>query len=107
MNQKLPWSEQRAGRYGSKPNLQSKEVTLGEAPVERAAFLIDGDAYFSALASTFKRARRFILIAGWRLDSRFRLIPDDASRPCFGDFVHQLVRRSRKLNIYLLVGISR
>jgi phosphatidylserine/phosphatidylglycerophosphate/cardiolipin synthase-like enzyme/uncharacterized membrane protein YdjX (TVP38/TMEM64 family) len=73
------------------------------APAKRAAFLIDGHAYFSALASTFERARRFILIAGWQLDSRFRLIPDDASRPCFGDFLHELVRRNRKLNIYVLI----
>jgi len=41
------------------------------APANRAAFLIDGDAYYSALASTFKRARHSILINGWQLDSRF------------------------------------
>jgi hypothetical protein len=30
------------------------------AQANRAAFLIDGDAYFSALASTLQRARRYI-----------------------------------------------
>jgi phospholipase D1/2 len=73
------------------------------APANRAAFLIDADAYFSALASAFGRARRFILISGWQLDSRFRLCPKDASCPAFGDFLHDLVRRNRKLNIYLLI----
>src|ERR1043165_9874450 len=70
---------------------------------DRAAFLIDADAYYRAVASAFERARRYILLAGWQLDSRFRLIRDDENAPCFGDFLHQLLRRNRKLNIYLLV----
>jgi len=73
------------------------------APAHRAAFLIDGDAYFSALASAFARARRFILISGWQLDSRFRLCPGNSGCPTFGDFLHDLVRRNRKLNVYLLI----
>jgi len=68
----------------------------------RAAFLIDADAYYRALAAAFERARRYILISGWQLDSRFRLTPDE-SAPCFGDFLHNLLRRNRKLNVYLLV----
>ena len=73
------------------------------APANRAAFLIDGAAYYSALASAFERARRFILISGWQLDSRFRLCPADTGCLAFGDFLHDLVRRNRKLNIYLLI----
>src|ERR1051325_5255068 len=69
----------------------------------RAAFLIDADAYYHAVASAFERARRYILVAGWQLDSRFRLTRDDENGTCFGDFLHQLLRRNRKLNIYLLV----
>jgi phospholipase D1/2 len=67
------------------------------------ALLVDGAAYFSTLASTLERAQRLILIAGWQLDSRLRLNPGDAAIPCFGDFLHELVRRNRKLRIYVLL----
>ena len=73
------------------------------APANRAAFLIDGDAYFSALASAFKRARHSILINAWQLDSRFRLCPTDTDCPTFGDFLHELVHRNRRLHIYVLL----
>ena len=69
----------------------------------RAAFLVDGEVYFSALKSALERAQRFIFIAGWQLDSRFRLDPRKAASPCFGDFLHDLVRRNRKLRIYVLL----
>jgi len=73
------------------------------APANRATFLIDGDAYYSALASALERAQRFILIAAWQLDSRFRLCPADEQCLSFGNFLHRLVQRNRKLHIYLLV----
>jgi endonuclease/exonuclease/phosphatase family metal-dependent hydrolase len=60
------------------------------AQANRVAFLVDGAAYFSALASTLESAQRFILIAGWQLDSRLRLNPEDPVSPCFGDFLHDL-----------------
>jgi phosphatidylserine/phosphatidylglycerophosphate/cardiolipin synthase-like enzyme/uncharacterized membrane protein YdjX (TVP38/TMEM64 family) len=69
----------------------------------RAAFLIDADAYYHAIEAAFERAHRYILLAGWQLDSRFRLTRDRAASPLFGDFLHQLLRRNPKLNIYLLV----
>ncbi|HVH91172.1 MAG TPA: hypothetical protein VM783_07290, partial [Candidatus Acidoferrum sp.] len=69
----------------------------------RVALLIDGEAYFSALTSTLERAQHFIFIAGWQLDSRFRLNPRNSASPCFGDFLHDLVRRNRKLRIYVLL----
>src|SRR3989442_16037262 len=72
-------------------------------PANRAAFLIDAEAYYRALAAAFKRARRYILLSGWQIDSRFRLTPEDQNAPCFGDFLHHLLRRNRRLNIYLLV----
>lgn len=69
----------------------------------RVAFLVDGEAYFSTLAATLERAQRFIFINGWQLDSRVRLNPRDAATPSFGDFLHHLVRRNRKLRIYVLL----
>jgi phosphatidylserine/phosphatidylglycerophosphate/cardiolipin synthase-like enzyme/uncharacterized membrane protein YdjX (TVP38/TMEM64 family) len=72
------------------------------AAADRVAFLIDGDAYFSTLAATLERAERSILIAGWQLDSRMRLTPHAKKALSFGDFLHQLVRRNRSLQIYVL-----
>jgi phospholipase D1/2 len=69
----------------------------------RAALLVDGDVYFTTLALALERAQRFILITGWQLDSRLRLNPKDPGFPCFGDFLHALVRRNRKLRIYVLL----
>jgi phospholipase D1/2 len=69
----------------------------------RVAFLVDGEVYFSALTSTFERAQRFIFISGWQLDSRLCLNPRNAASPRFGDFLHDLVRRNRKLRIYVLL----
>jgi phospholipase D1/2 len=69
----------------------------------RVAFLVDGEVYFSALASALQRAQRFIFISGWQLDSRVRLNPRNAASPRFGDFLHDLVRRNRKLRIYVLL----
>jgi phosphatidylserine/phosphatidylglycerophosphate/cardiolipin synthase-like enzyme/uncharacterized membrane protein YdjX (TVP38/TMEM64 family) len=73
------------------------------AEAERVAFLVDGEAYFSTVASTFERAQRFIFIAGWQLDSRLRINPADRAAPPFGDFLHDLVRRNRKLSVYVLL----
>lgn len=73
------------------------------ARAERLAFLVDGQTYFSALAATLERAQRFIFIASWQLDSRFRLDPEKPDSPSVGDFLHDLVRRNRRLRIYVLV----
>jgi phospholipase D1/2 len=73
------------------------------ARTNRVTLLVDGDAYFTTLALALERAQRFIFIAGWQLDSRVRLNPKDPGSPCFGDFLHALVRRNRKLRIYVLL----
>src|SRR5262245_29330527 len=69
----------------------------------RASLLIDGEDYFSVLTSTLERAQRFIFIAGWQLDSRFRLNPRNPDSPGCWDFVLDLVRRNRQLRIYVLL----
>ncbi|MBL8770430.1 MAG: phospholipase, partial [Phenylobacterium sp.] len=50
-------------------------------PADRAAFLIDNEAYFTALYEAFRRARRSILILGWGFDPRARLFPDGYDGP--------------------------
>ena len=69
----------------------------------RVAFLVDGEDYFSALTSALEHAQRFIFIAGWQLDSRLRLDARNSDAPRFGDFLHGLVRRNRRLRIYVLL----
>ena len=50
------------------------------------------------------RARTaFYFIAGWQLDSRLRLDARNSDAPHFGDFLHGLVRRNRRLRIYVLL----
>jgi len=75
------------------------------AQAQRAAFVVDAQAYFSAVVTAFERAQRSILIAGWQIDSRLRLNGDqeDAAPLLLGDFLHRLVQRRRNLHIHVLV----
>jgi len=46
------------------------------ARADRAAFLVDNQAYFAAAADCIQKARRSILLLGWGFDPRTRLFPD-------------------------------
>ncbi len=75
------------------------------ARAERAAFLIDGDAYFHAFREAAKSARETIVIVGWDFDSRIRLLIDrepDGLPNELGEFLHALLIRRRTLRIYVL-----
>jgi phosphatidylserine/phosphatidylglycerophosphate/cardiolipin synthase-like enzyme/uncharacterized membrane protein YdjX (TVP38/TMEM64 family) len=50
------------------------------ARADRAAFLIDGAAYFAALREALARAQREVFILGWDVDSRAHLPPDASTR---------------------------
>jgi phosphatidylserine/phosphatidylglycerophosphate/cardiolipin synthase-like enzyme/membrane protein DedA with SNARE-associated domain len=72
---------------------------------DRAALLIDGAAYFEALADTVEKAQKTILIAAWDIDSRIRLLrPNDAGnpQPSLGDFLNASVKQTRGLHAYVL-----
>lgn len=76
------------------------------ANASRLKFLIDGAAYFSALADAMAEARESILILGWDFDSRVRLkYRDDFSSPLpqLGEFVNSLVSKQRSLHVHILV----
>ena len=76
------------------------------ANASRVKFLIDGAAYFSALADAMSRARESILILGWDFDSRTRLkYNDDHSSPLpsLGDFLNSLAAQKRALHVHILV----
>ncbi|PZQ54000.1 MAG: phospholipase, partial [Phenylobacterium zucineum] len=60
---------------------------------DRVAFLIDNEAYFTALYEAFRKARRSILILGWGFDPRTHLAPDGHEGPDDPDEVgHVLLR---------------
>ena len=77
--------------------------------VERAgriAFLVDGEAYFRAFHAAVGLAQRSILIVGWDIDSRTRLVqndalPDDTPVTLF-DCLAAAVRRHPQLHAYVL-----
>lgn len=75
------------------------------ARADRAAFVVDGAAYFDAFARAALRAQRSILIVGWDFNSRTRLWVD-AVPPgvphILGDFLDFLVKRRRGLQIHIL-----
>jgi phosphatidylserine/phosphatidylglycerophosphate/cardiolipin synthase-like enzyme len=79
----------------------------------RAAFLVDGEAFFTALAAALERARHQVILLGWdfhgsvrlRRDSRRRSLPDD-----FMGLLEALLERRPGLEIYVLgwsYGIAR
>lgn len=71
----------------------------------RAAFLVDGDAYFKAFVAAAEKAQRSILITGWDFHSRTRLLCDDA-RGCgleLGVFLNDLVKRRSALDVHILI----
>jgi phospholipase D1/2 len=72
---------------------------------ERAAFLIDGEAYFAAIRDALARARRSFFIIGWDIDSRMELVPGgprDALPDPLGDFLNAVVAGRRGIRGYIL-----
>ena len=75
------------------------------ARARRAALLIDGAAYFSALRAAAARAQRSLFVIGWDVDSRVSLAPqgaDDGLPQQLGAFLDALVRRRRELEVFVL-----
>jgi phosphatidylserine/phosphatidylglycerophosphate/cardiolipin synthase-like enzyme/uncharacterized membrane protein YdjX (TVP38/TMEM64 family) len=89
----------------STPLLTEKSNCWCLAHAEKAAFLIDGAAYFSALADAIDQAQASIFIAAWDIDSRISLLrgngtPDD--RTDLGAFLNAKVKRTPDLHVYIL-----
>jgi phospholipase D1/2 len=77
------------------------------APAARVKLLIDGAAYFAAVAEAFERAQESILILGWDFDSRVRLTPsaENPTAPSqdLRSFLNSLVERRRDLQVHILI----
>jgi phosphatidylserine/phosphatidylglycerophosphate/cardiolipin synthase-like enzyme/uncharacterized membrane protein YdjX (TVP38/TMEM64 family) len=69
---------------------------------ERATPLIDGAAYFAALAEALRGARHSVLILSWDIHSEIILEPDGAALP-LNRFLAQLVREQPGLTVRILV----
>ncbi len=72
----------------------------------RAAFIIDGDAYFKALVASARKAQRSLLITGWDFHSRTRLLCKGDGSDCdleLGEFLNELARTRRDLHIHILI----
>jgi phospholipase D1/2 len=73
----------------------------------RAAVLVDGAAYFRAVRAAFIKARHSIIIVGWDIHSRTRLVgetgrAEDRFPEPLAEFLSALVRRRPELNVCLL-----
>jgi len=90
----------------SEPILREDRNCWKIANASKVKFLIDGAAYFSALADVLARARESILIVGWDFDSRVRLKyqPDYSSPlPSVGNYLNSLAAQRRALHVHILV----
>ncbi len=72
------------------------------ARTDRAAFLVDGCAYFAALSRALEGARRSIMIVGWDFDGRIRLDPERDTET-LGDRLRRMVEAQPDLEVRILV----
>lgn len=71
----------------------------------RVAFLVDAAAYFDAFARSAARATQSILIAGWDIDSRIRLFPEeerDGLPSTFWEYMNTVVEKEKNLHVHIL-----
>lgn len=76
------------------------------ARADRAAFLIDGEAYYSSLKAALEQAQHSIWILGWDIDSRVELVRDGTQQglpSALGELLNALVARRPQLNAYILI----
>jgi phospholipase D1/2 len=92
----------------ARPILRPSRNVWRIEPAGRAAVLVDGAALYRALRESFINARHSILIVGWDIDSRTRLVGDngdaeDGFPVRLGEFLSALVQRRPELTVRLLL----
>jgi phospholipase D1/2 len=75
---------------------------------KRASVLIDGAAYFGAVRHAMLQAKKSIVIVGWDIDGRTRLVGDEArahdgAPETLREFLTFLVKRRKDLQVHLLL----
>jgi phosphatidylserine/phosphatidylglycerophosphate/cardiolipin synthase-like enzyme len=93
-----------------RPLLREGETCWRMARADRAAVLIDNEAYFTAVFAAIEKAQRSILLLGWGFDPRTRLFPDGYEGPDDPDEIGRillgLAATRPELDIRLLVWRS-
>jgi phospholipase D1/2 len=87
------------------PLLQPGRNCSLTAKANRFALLVDGSAYYAALADAIARARRTVAILGWDLDTRVRLGPsggDGPLPPPLCEWLRSVATANSNLDIYIL-----
>jgi phospholipase D1/2 len=75
------------------------------ATAHRAAFIVDGEAYYRAVFQSLQQARHSVFIIGWDLHSELKLVRDGRRHACpvrLGDLLNRLAAAHEGLHIYLL-----
>ena len=84
-----------------------KEKNAWRVPTaNRVSLLVDGAAYFDAVASAIGRAEEVIYILGWDIDTQIRLRRDGGPERDGGDLgglLHSVLERRRHLQQRLLL----
>ncbi|MFO7735189.1 MAG: VTT domain-containing protein [bacterium] len=76
------------------------------SPAKTAAILIDGETYFRTVREAMKHARQQIIIVGWDIHSKVKLLrgqhEDDGWPVELGEFLSELSQRKPEITIYIL-----
>lgn len=93
--------------FGVEELLRPGENCGAVVRANRFALLVDGSAYYEAVAESIRRARRTVIMLGWDLDSRVRLGPGadpegGALQPPLRDFLPAVAEGNPNLDIYIL-----
>lgn len=85
--------------------LRPGETCEGPYPAARFAVLVDGEAYFGAVAAAIERARRRVLLVGWDFHTGIRLRRgggDPDAEPDLVTFLEAQLRSRPALEIFVL-----
>lgn len=88
-------------RRSAGPILATGSNCWKKVEASRLAFLIDGDAYFHAVAEAFSHASRSIWILGWDTDSRLRL-RREPDAPGLERFLRSCMASAPELQVHIL-----
>ena len=88
----------------SAPLLEVGRNCCSVTRAQRAAVIVDAQAYFQAFAEAAERAERSIMILAWDFNSRILLSRDESSpyHVTLGDFLNRLARKRKRLQIRIL-----
>lgn len=91
-----------ASRIANRPVLEEGRTCWRILPARRAAFLVDGEAYFGAVAAALERARRRVWLLGWDFHSGMQLRRGVPGAPDLVTLLDGLARRHPRLDLYVL-----